>query len=386
MCGLFGYKFQNPDPRIAAMTAVLAVLMDDRGGDSYGFYRDGEIVKGIGKFCETEDAHSFGNSLYVLAHCRFKTMGSICPENSHPFEAGHIIGAHNGMIYNHAELNHRYDRNCEVDSQHIFEHLNAGLPLDDLHGYGAITYIDTREDTTVHAGRFNSGQLEVAEVYSGEGDERKVIGVVWASTETALIGALTVAGFKDYVAFDIVEQGHYVLRAEGVGRRKEDFDFGKRPVVYSGSGMNYHTSSSTWDESKWEEWRNDKRMVYYNHTKGERGHYEGDVWVKEATMTDSTKSGDVKVDSGLCIACESDEGVIYVERFGVPVCETCLNSWRGVEVGWDDSETEETGAQEDATLAIGPGAYRGSNTILGSVGDNIMDAAVERLESERLPF
>jgi hypothetical protein len=83
------------------------------------------------------------NSFAVLGHCRAATYGSVTPENAHPFQFDHIIGAHNGTCtsFNPAKNDPTYkDRS---DSFMLFKNLaeNGLQDTVDKAGYGAYALV-----------------------------------------------------------------------------------------------------------------------------------------------------------------------------------------------------------------------------------------------------
>lgn len=190
MCGLLGWFTTHGERRLIPLAAALMVQMDDRGGHSWGYWADGKIWKGLGDIAEGVGARSLRNASVLMAHTRLASVGAVSIANCHPFTCGNIIGAHNGGISNHWELNKKYDRKFEVDSKHIFAQLDEGKPLSELEGYGAITWIDKARPGIVNLSRFNGGVLSAARVFS----KNKQFGVVWASTQDALKRSLDAAG------------------------------------------------------------------------------------------------------------------------------------------------------------------------------------------------
>jgi asparagine synthetase B (glutamine-hydrolysing) len=121
-------------------------------------------------------------------------------KNAHPFKIGKLLGAHNGMIYNHEELNAIYNRKYEVDSQHIFAHLNYGMPLEELMGYGAIEWIRRNEPNKIYLTRFRGGELAIYGV--GEDDENPD-GIVWSSSYKHLLKSLVSSGITKHFRYEV---------------------------------------------------------------------------------------------------------------------------------------------------------------------------------------
>lgn len=175
--------------------AVLASSNDNRGGDSWGYHIPGRgSFRGLGDIAPNT-IKMYGAPI-ILAHTRKATQGAITKENAHPFEIGKIIGAHNGMISNHDELNRNYERTCAVDSMHLFHHLNEERPFSDISGYGAIEWINKEDDENkIYLCKMSAGDLAVY----GLGDNTKnVQGIVWSSDEDHLKSALTAANLKAF--------------------------------------------------------------------------------------------------------------------------------------------------------------------------------------------
>jgi glutamine amidotransferase-like protein len=163
--------------------------MTDRGKQSWGWTNGTDIHKALGLVRSGFTAELLGHKAAMI-HTRHSTTGAVIAENSHPFQIKGIIGVHNGMIYNHAELGRAYpSRNAVVDSEHIFHQLADGLPLSELEGYGAIVYW---KDGILHMGRFNNGDMVLA---------KTDFGWVYASTKESLVDALHMSGLAQTVKF-----------------------------------------------------------------------------------------------------------------------------------------------------------------------------------------
>lgn len=205
MCGIAGYSFKKgriPNGQLSIIGAKLAQLNDDRGGHSWGtvrISRKGNVVvdKGLG---------DLGASLWAIAdtrtlmiHTRWATTGAKTVANAHPFQVGNILGAHNGMIYNHDELLTKYNRAYEVDSAHLFANLAEDKDFSDLEGYGSIEWIDRTQTNKINLAQLLNGELSVYYV----GDVKDPDGVVWSSDENHVIEALSCAGIANAGGYDI---------------------------------------------------------------------------------------------------------------------------------------------------------------------------------------
>jgi len=186
MCGIAGYTTTKASNyRLKIATAIMAKNMEERGGHSWGYMTENGIAsKGLGSIdLGMRIPERMPSSLAL--HTRYGTTGKNTVDNAHPFHVtgtrGVVVGVHNGIINNHADLNRRYIRNCAVDSQHIFQHIADGISLDDLEGYGAIVYT-LNGDWFI--GRFNDGEMSVAMTTAG---------ILYASTKDAVMQAASYA-------------------------------------------------------------------------------------------------------------------------------------------------------------------------------------------------
>jgi len=199
MCGIFGWSLSTGGTALShakrkILFRALSAANDTRGGHSWGVYveDDNRVYKGIGELADARFSSAEGKVPFradqMFAHTRFKTHGEVSLENAHPFVFDHIVGAHNGIIYNHTDLNWLHDRKFAVDSMHIFAHIAEGLDLKDLEGYGAIEYHDTGYPRTTFVGQFG-GDLAVAIL-------KDDLGVIWSSEREHLKLALAIARVK----------------------------------------------------------------------------------------------------------------------------------------------------------------------------------------------
>lgn len=143
MCGLCGFATKKGtrltkgqlNKRADVMESLL-IANEVRGSHSTGvalIYENGgrneEILKQAIAARDFVKEHEVKKALrkhprVVLGHTRYATMGGISKETAHPFQEGSIVGTHNGVIYNHAEIVEIVGQEIRVDSQAVFKLLN----------------------------------------------------------------------------------------------------------------------------------------------------------------------------------------------------------------------------------------------------------------------
>jgi predicted glutamine amidotransferase len=208
MCGIFGFQCTDDNNLTEYEAGILGVTlaseMEGRGKDSFGvalFDPTGKIdvIKGLGKISEKGSHVLREISVYpkILGHTRAATVGEVSIPNAHPFEVGNIIGVHNGSVGNYKEMNEKYGRTFEVDSQHLFAHINEDLPLLELSGYGVVFYASKSNDyKSIRFFKTNGGNISVANFYrskpKADGERQNL--VVWASEWRALDKAANLLG------------------------------------------------------------------------------------------------------------------------------------------------------------------------------------------------
>lgn len=102
-----------------------------------------------GKF---KDALNAFNSVVLLGHNRLATKGKVNGANAHPYQYGHIVGAHNGTLDKTCwdELNSVLEEPTDVDSQAIFacfEKIGVEETVKRLKGAWALVWVDLKEGT-----------------------------------------------------------------------------------------------------------------------------------------------------------------------------------------------------------------------------------------------
>ncbi len=212
MCGIFGYSFKNgklPASRRAVLATNLARYNDERGGDSWGIMGldrgEARVIRGIGEL--TDNAYELCEFNTLFAHTRFATHGEPSIKNAHPFKIGKLLGAHNGVIRNHEQLNEKYGRNFEVDSMHIFAHINEGRSLKDLEGYGAIEWIRRSEPNKIYISKLLGGELAAYAVGEGKTPD----GVIWSSSYKHALKAMLASGITDFARYEIRQTKVYSI-------------------------------------------------------------------------------------------------------------------------------------------------------------------------------
>lgn len=199
MCGIYGWQWRHDNkPSIIKRTilaSTLGLLNDRRGGDSWGWYslNTGEFKKGLGDVAF--DARHAAHHDSLLAHTRKATVGKVSIDNAHPWKFGSVVGAHNGGVYNHHELNQQLKDEgfleLEVDSMHIFDCLSVNRKLIGVRGYGSIEWTDDREEPGIInlLRASTSASLRIAVTPNG---------VVWSSEIDHLKAALALSGIGDF--------------------------------------------------------------------------------------------------------------------------------------------------------------------------------------------
>lgn len=212
MCGIFGWQWvPKRDALLGAqqrhdLAVALAALNDSRGGDSWGLVTRQGTQRGLGLLSRSSDAvATLARAGQVLAHTRLATTGDVTLANAHPLRSGRILGAHNGMLSNDTTLNIRHGRTCAVDSEHIFAHLDEGLPLSEIQGYGAAWWVEDTKERSPRLVRFTGGTLAVGSA--------KGIGVVFSSVEAHLKIAAAAAGVSLDMYQELEAGRHYILSA-----------------------------------------------------------------------------------------------------------------------------------------------------------------------------
>lgn len=261
MCGLYGWHLKNRQSlhvtQRAVLAAVLSLSNDKRGGDSWGFFDGKQRVRGVGEAADSGLAFLMAQGTTLLAHTRKATTGSVSKDNSHPYKFGPIVGAHNGMVYNHAEMNKKHGRDFPVDSMHLFAHLADDKDFSEFEGYGTVVWYDQRKPGRIYLCRLSGGQLSVWGLGKDTNDVR---GVVWSSDEDHAKEALTVAGVDKYFKYEVKEgQVYFIDGKDGSlnfdGERKLAWSESRRSL---GTANQYGLYDMDDDNAFWSQWRDQR--------------------------------------------------------------------------------------------------------------------------------
>lgn len=302
MCGIAGFSHLTSVTQ--RMIPHLLWDIESRGNDSWGATDGTHTIKVIGpvtsSYLEHEDEILGWDR--AIFHTRAASTGSVSIPNQHPYRFEHatpegnrvVVGIHNGIISNHLTLNHKYHRNFDVDSMHIFANIAEGKPTGELFGYGNLAWYEftpAEPDGVLHILRFNNDALHVAKLTTGE--------IVFCSTENPIHRAARMAGSRVKHFYDITNEWIYTPRYEN----------GQWILYKSGSKMTFGTrgwssSGTAGDMTVW----------------GRRG--------RSTSFTTQTRYDEEQFRKGVCLTSACSNIVRNANRNTAVICDECLEKCR----------------------------------------------------------
>lgn len=267
MCGLAGFAgVRNANIRYKLLYH-LGLGIDERGGHAAGFVvnRNGELHEGrkLGYWATAKERFlrraSMGDLL--MMHARWMTCGSGGIRESHPFriERGGVpvlYGAHNGVIYDAPFSARMNNREYDVDSRELFELLadqEIGQ-IQDLTGYGVITWIETSTPNSVYVARLSrSSEFYITETKCG--------GFVWGSTPKIVRDALKRTKLQEKQPFILDEIGRvYEINSTGVYKTGADGICFAEGIGHSSSQRSFYDTWREYEEAQEERERYEEEL------------------------------------------------------------------------------------------------------------------------------
>ncbi|AJT60766.1 putative amidotransferase [Citrobacter phage CVT22] len=213
---------------VASMTSTGAVTISKDATNAYAFLSSQAGKKPF-----------YGWNRIMLGHNRWATKGAVNVENAHPFEFGHIVGAHNGTLKNHHNL---LDGNkFSVDSQAVFYHMSEESVEDlwlNLNGAAALVWINKVEKS------INFLRNKERELYYTVSKDGKSF--FWASEFWMLVVACAKEGVEVGTPVMFKENVHYCLNPDKMDMSVRELKPYAAPVyVAPDRGLESYTAMSS---------------------------------------------------------------------------------------------------------------------------------------------
>lgn len=215
MCGLVGIAGALAHKDEATMKRLF--LLDYfRGTDATGVASvsntgDVKVAKLASNPIDLFDTNKYksssigASSRVFLGHNRAKTVGNNSFNNAHPFEYGHIVGAHNGTLEKSSfrQLERIAEEEFEVDSQAVFACIaKVGIEetVKHLEGAWALVWYDSQKET------LNFLRNEKRPLWYSYAKNNKRL--FWASEYLMIDNALKMAGTESEYELHTTSKGH----------------------------------------------------------------------------------------------------------------------------------------------------------------------------------
>tara|TARA_R110000737_G_scaffold203215_2_gene222333 strand:- start:399 stop:1463 length:1065 start_codon:yes stop_codon:yes gene_type:complete len=182
----------------------VSVVSEEKEPIIYKTLKSSDVFVETSQYSQVSNEYRYDTSLCIL-HTRHATEGEVSVRNAHPFVVGNTIGVHNGMIYNHEDIDEKHKEMYEVDSQYLFHFINENdslqKALDEIYGDYALAWI---KNSKTKLNLLHEGGRDLAIAYWK--DARVLF---YASTKEYLKKALSENGVKANV-YNVKIDTHYV--------------------------------------------------------------------------------------------------------------------------------------------------------------------------------
>jgi predicted glutamine amidotransferase len=213
MCGIAGFVAKRTiTPEDYKIVLQLTMMNQSRGEDSTGVALVGingrsvihkDAIKPV-TFAPNQFKEYRKNLKSIITHTRKATTGAVNAKNAHPFQYGHIVGAHNGIVYNKYDFS-EFKEKMDVDSEIIFYLLNKynndfDKTFGELTGAFGVAWVYDKRPGVLHLMR-DGRPLYIAKTNHG---------YFFSSQEEGLITALL---DQEYKLTELEESKVYTLSA-----------------------------------------------------------------------------------------------------------------------------------------------------------------------------